>query len=409
MKYLWGCIGSAALGGLIAVWLASPAAAPSPLAPQALNAQERRPERAPFTPARTVVPASPAAPMYAPAPPPLFLPNGLTPDEQVNVDVYERVNQSVVNITSKSVRTSGLFLLEMTAEGAGSGSVLDHAGHILTNYHVIEEAKQVVATLHNGKTYDAEFVGADPINDVAVIKIDAEPEALFPVKFGDSSNLLVGMRVFAIGNPFGLERTLTTGIISSLNRSLQIHGNRTIKSIIQIDAAINPGNSGGPLIDAHGRLIGMNTAIASKTGQSAGVAFAIPINLIGRIVPQLIAKGRVTRPEIGITRVLRTEKGLLIALMTPGGPAERAGLRGPQTQRKRRGPFMIETTDRSSADLITKVDGKVVKTGDDFLGCIEIHDPGQQVILTVVRDGREVEVPVMLGQGEEPEPSATRG
>src|SRR5690606_38519378 len=163
-------------------------------------------------------------------------------------------------------------------------------------------------------------------------------------------------RVFAIGNPFGLERTMTTGIISSLNRSLQIRGNRTVKSIIQIDAAVNPGNSGGPLLDTRGRLIGMNTAIPSRNGQSAGVGFAIPSNLITRVAPQLIRHGRVIRPEIGILRVYETDDGLLVARLTPGGPAERAGLRGPQITRSKRGPFVMERVDRSAGDLIIKVD-----------------------------------------------------
>jgi len=330
----------------------------------------------------------------------LFLSDGLTPEERINVAVYERVNKSVANITTKTVKNDGLFLQESSAEGAGSGSVIDKSGHILTNFHVVEDARQVSVTLFDGKTYDAGFVGADPINDVAVIKIEAPPEVLFPVKFADSANLRVGMKVYAIGNPFGLERTLTTGIISSLNRSLQIRGDRTIKSIIQIDAAINPGNSGGPLADAHGRLIGMNTAIASATGQSAGVGFAIPINLIARIVPQLISKGKVVRPEIGISRVFQTDHGLLIAQLAPGGPAEKAGLKGPRITRKRRGPFTWERVERETADLIIEVDNKSIKTADDFLSIIESKNPGDTVILTVVRDGKETRIAVRLHSSE---------
>lgn len=328
----------------------------------------------------------------------------LTPDERINVAVYENVNRSVVNVTTKTIRGDG-FLLEMTSEGAGSGSVLDKAGHILTNFHVIEGANQVGVTLYDGKTYEATFVGADKVNDTAVIRIDAAPEVLHPVTFGDSTHLKVGMRVFAIGNPFGLERTLTTGIISSLNRSLQVHAGRTIRSIIQIDAAINPGNSGGPLVDTRGHLIGVNTAIASKTGQNSGVGFAIPVNLIRRIVPQLIQHGRVTRPEAGISQVYQTDEGLRIALLTPGGPAERAGLRGPQVVRRRRGPFVSERIDRSAADLIVAVDGEKVKTGDDFLGLIERKNPGNRVVLSIVREGREVEVPLTLGGEEPPTPA----
>ncbi len=333
----------------------------------------------------------------------LFLPDGLTPEEQINVNVYERVNKCVANITTKTVKADGFFS-ETAAEGAGSGSVIDKAGHILTNFHVVEDARQVSVTLYDGKTYDAAFVGADPINDVAIIKIDAPADVLVPVTFGDSGNLRVGMKVFAIGNPFGLERTLTTGIISSLNRSLQIRGDRTIKSIIQIDAAINPGNSGGPLADAHGRLIGMNTAIASSTGQSAGVGFAIPISLISRIVPQLISKGKVIRPEIGIARVYQTEHGLLVAQLTPNGPAEKAGMKGPQVIRKRRGPFMFERVERNTADLIIEIDGNPIKTADDFLTFIESKNPGDAVVLTVIRDGKETRVAVRLTSSDLVEP-----
>jgi S1-C subfamily serine protease len=224
------------------------------------------------------------------------------------------------------------------------------------------------------------------------------------VVFGDSTRLRVGQKVYAIGNPFGLERTLTTGIISSLNRTLPTRNHRTIKSIIQIDAAINPGNSGGPLLDSHGRLIGMNTAIASATGQSAGVGFAIPVGNIARVVPQLIERGRVIRPDAGITRVMQTEKGLLIATLTPGGPAEKAGLQGFKVvkQRRRQGPFSYETQsiDRSAADLIVAVDGQKVVTADDFLGIVEAKQPGQDVIVSVIRGGQEVRVPVRLAAGE---------
>ncbi len=327
----------------------------------------------------------------------------LTPEEQISVAVYENTNRSVVNITTKVVRGEG-FLLEVTSEGAGSGSVLDKRGHILTNYHVLEEARQVGVTLYDGKTYEATLVGADKVNDTAVIKIDAEPDVLHPVPFGDSTHLKVGMKVYAIGNPFGLERTLTTGIISSLNRSLTVHAGRTIKSIIQIDAAINPGNSGGPLMDTHGRLIGMNTAIASATGQSAGVGFAVPVGAIARVVPQLIERGKVIRPDVGITRVMQTEQGLLIATMNPKGPAERAGLRGFRLtrQRKNRGPFTYETQsiDRTAADLIIAVDGQKITDANDFLSLIETRQPGEEVVLTVVRDGRELDVPVRLSAGE---------
>ena len=332
----------------------------------------------------------------------LFDDRGLTAAEAVAVAVYKKVNRSVVNITTRGARADAFFFLEVPSEGAGSGTVIDDEGHILTNYHVIENARAVTVTLFDGNTYDAEFIGADPVNDVAVIKVDAPDEVVVPATFGDSGKLLVGMHTYAIGNPFGLERTLSHGMISSLNRSLRLHRDRTVKSIIQIDADINPGNSGGPLLDSHGLIIGMNTAIASNTGQSAGVGFAIPANMIVRVIPQLIEHGRVIRPEIGIARVYETDKGLLIARLTPGGAAEKAGLRGPKVTRERRGPFIVEKTDRASADRIVAVDGRRVETVDGFLSYVESQKPGQTVKLTVIRDGRRVQIPVTLG-GEQDE------
>lgn len=324
----------------------------------------------------------------------------LTPEEQVNIAVYDNVNMSVVNISTKTVRTDSFFLFEVPAEGTGSGSVLDKQGHILTNYHVVEGSREIQVTLFDGKTYDARLVGQDPTSDISVIKIDAPPESLYPVTFGDSSNLRVGQKVFAIGNPFGLERTLSAGIISSLNRSLPSRNRRTLKSIIQIDASINPGNSGGPLLDSSSRMIGMNTAIASRTGSSAGVAFAIPVSTISRIVPKLIQDGRIVRPEVGIVAVYRTEQGLRIAELVPGGPADRAGLRGSAVVRRRKGPFVLETIDRTAGDLIVAVDGQRVTSVDEFLTKIESHEPGETAVLTVIREGRELNVPVRLGEAD---------
>ncbi|MEI8375634.1 MAG: trypsin-like peptidase domain-containing protein [Planctomycetota bacterium] len=328
-----------------------------------------------------------------------------TTEERVNIWVYEQVNRSVVNITTKGFQGERFLLVEVPSEGEGSGVVLDRQGHILTNFHVVEGARQIQVALFDGNTYDARMIGQDPATDVAVLKIDAPPTSLFPVVFGNSTQLRVGQRVFAIGNPFGLERTLSTGIIASLNRSLPSRrSGRSLKSIIQIDAAINPGNSGGPLLDGHARMIGMNTAIASKTGESAGVGFAIPVSTIARIVPQLIHEGRVRRPEAGIVRVYQTDQGLLIATLAPGSPAERAGLRGPKVvrQQKRQGPFVYEykTVDRSAADLIVSVDGKPVKTADDFLDAVESKRPGEQVTISVIRGGQQRQVPLVLEAGE---------
>ncbi|MCA9086049.1 MAG: trypsin-like peptidase domain-containing protein, partial [Planctomycetaceae bacterium] len=278
--------------------------------------------------------AGEGTPRISPPPAPrAYIADGLTPDEAAAAFVYEMNNRSVANIATRIGGERGLFR-ENPTEDAGSGFVLDMKGHVLTNFHVIEDAQRISVTLFNGETFEAQPVGVDPLNDLAIIRIDAPAEHLYPVVLGDSGNLKVGMKVFAIGNPFGLERTMTTGIISSLNRSLPITRARSIKSVIQIDAAINPGNSGGPLLDSHGRLIGMNTAIASATGQSAGIGFAIPSNLIARAIPELIEHGRVIRPDIGITEVLRTEEGLRILHMDANGPAATAGLRGPELQRK---------------------------------------------------------------------------
>lgn len=332
-----------------------------------------------------------------------FLPpvGHFTPDELVNIAVYEKANKSVVNIRTKSIQEGAFFFMNIISEGEGSGSVIDRQGHILTNYHVVEGARAISVTLYDGMAYEAQLIGADPPSDVAVLRIDAPSDKLFPVTFGDSTELKVGQRVFAIGNPFGLERTLTTGIISSLNRSLpNPRSNRMLKQMIQIDAAINPGNSGGPLLDSHGLVIGMNTAIASRTGESAGVGFAIPVNTLARVVPQLIRAGRVIRADSGILQVLETDQGILIASLKPGGAAERAGLQGFRLTKKtrRQGPLVFESTviDRSTADLIVAVDGKPVRTIDDLLTVLDSKQPGEKAVFSVIRQGRKVDVPVVL-------------
>jgi S1-C subfamily serine protease len=396
-KYLVVAVVAAALGAVFSeAWRAVER-------PRAASAQEGRIETLPPVDAtsRREPQASPIAPGAGAGEPPR-----LTPEELVNVAVYENVNRSVVNINTKTVRNDAFFFfdVESSGEGAGSGSVIDKSGHILTNFHVIDGAREIQVTLFDGSQFDGQLIGKDESSDLAVIKINAPATSLLPVPFGDSAQLRVGQRVFAIGNPFGLERTLTTGIISSLNRTLPSRNHRTMKSIIQIDAAINPGNSGGPLLDSSGRLIGMNTAIASSTGQSSGVGFAIPVGNIVRVVPQLIERGHVIRPDAGITRVLQTEKGLLIATLAAGGPAERAGLQGFRIvrQRRRQGPFSYDaqTIDRNAADLIVAVDGKKVLTAEDFLSAVEEKNPGQDVVITVVRGGQEVNVPVRLSAVE---------
>lgn len=339
-------------------------------------------------------------------PPTLSLPAGFvpsSPEEAIHVAVYETVNRGVVNISTRSIRPEA-FLLVAEIEGNGSGSIIDHQGHVLTNYHVIEGARDINVTLYNGESFPAELVGQDPDNDIAVLKISAPLEHLFPIPWGDSSSLRVGQHIIAIGNPFGLERTMSTGIISSLNRQITSKTRRSIRSIIQIDAALNQGNSGGPLLNSRGELIGMNTAIATRSGDNAGIGFAIPVNTMNRVVPQLITTGRVARPTIGILQVFETESGLLIVNMTPKGPAEAAGLQGSRVERRkvRRGfgVFEQEAVDHSQADLIVAIDGQKVKQADDLLSVIETKKAGDVVLLTVIRAGKNVQVPVTLGAGE---------
>lgn len=236
--------------------------------------------------------------------------------------------------------------------GAGSGSVLTKLGHVLTNYHVVEDAGHIQVTLFDGSTHAAKLVGADPANDLAVIKVEAPGDKLIPIAWADSNKVQVGMRVFALGNPFGLERTLTTGIVSSLNRSLRSENQRLIKGMIQTDAAINPGNSGGPLLNRRGELIGINTAIVSPAGQSSGIGLAIPANTARRVVEDILRFGRVIRPDIGLLGVFQRDEGLLVARLAPDGPAARAGLRGPEVKLLQRGGILFRSLDRSRADLI---------------------------------------------------------
>jgi S1-C subfamily serine protease len=326
----------------------------------------------------------------------------LTPEEQTNVRVYEIANRSVVNINTRTVSYDRFFMLSSHDEGAGSGSVLDKRGHILTNNHVIEDAEQIMVTLSGGKEYPAELVGRDISSDIAVLKIDAPASDLFPITVGTSENLRVGQRVYTLGNPFGFDGTMTTGIISNLNRTLPSRQRgREMKSIIQTDAAMNPGNSGGPLLDTAGRMIGMNVAIASTSGQNSGLGFAIPANRIRQIVPQLIQQGKVTRADIGIVAVNEIDEGLQIVRTNKGGPADRAGLRGwgITTRQVRRGfvTANVPQDDKSQADVIIAVDGTKTTTASDFIETIEQHRPGDKVVLTVLREGQQVKVEVTLG------------
>jgi S1-C subfamily serine protease len=340
----------------------------------------------------------PRAAATAPAPPEFA---DLSPDEQINIWVYKSANRSVVNITTRSVQMDDFLFFATPRAGTGSGSVLDKQGHILTNFHVVEGAQRIAVTFFDSTTWEAKLVGADPNNDLAVLKVDAPPDILAPVPWGDSNKLQVGMRVFAIGNPFGLDRTLTTGIVSSLNRSLRTDNNRLIKGIIQTDAAINPGNSGGPVLNREGELVGITTAIVSRAGQHSGVGLAIPASTARRIVDDLIQFGRVKRPDCGIVSVNELDRGLLIARLERDGPADRAGLRGPAVVMSQRGGLVWRSIDRSKADLITAVDGAAVRTIDDLLNHVESKQPGDKVIFSIIRDGKKTEVTVVLDETKE--------
>jgi S1-C subfamily serine protease len=327
---------------------------------------------------------------------------GPTQEELTNIRVYEATNRGVVNILTRSV-SYNRFFLPSHDEGAGSGSVIDKRGHILTNNHVIEDAEVILVTLPGAKQpYPAEIVGRDLSTDIAVLKIEAPAGELFPIALGTSDNLKVGQRVYTLGNPFGFDGTLTTGIISNLNRTLPSRQRgREMKSIIQTDAAMNPGNSGGPLLDTSGRMIGMNVAIASTSGQSSGLGFAIPVNRIRQIVPQLIDQGRVVRADIGIVAVNEIDQGLQIVRTNKGGPADQAGLRGwgIALRRVKRGlvTYEVEQEDRNQADIIVAVDGKPLKSASDFIDTIEQHKPRDTVVLSIIRGGQSLQVEVTLG------------
>jgi len=385
------CFVSAVIGGVVAVWLVDPHGVLPGESPA--NAQVATS----YAPSATLPPRAGVATGT-------FTPTQLTPEELTNVRVYEVANRGVVNIDTKFESYERFFtmMVPTPGQGSGSGAVIDREGHILTNFHVVEDAEDIEVTLWNGEQKPAAMVGHDAEHDIAILKIDAPASELFPIAFGTSENLKVGQRVFALGNPFGLGGTITTGIISALNRTLpsRVPG-RDLQSIIQTDAALNPGNSGGPLLDTSGRLIGMNVAIATKSGQNAGLGFAIPINRIARYVPELIATGKITRPDIGIVAVMETDKGLQIVGTNEGGPAAKSGLRGWRIirQQVRRGPFVqtIQKQDRDHADYIVAVDGKPVDSGNALIDAIETHKPGDSITLTILREGQSQQVAVTLG------------
>ena len=318
-------------------------------------------------------------------------------DEQNNIEVYKAVSPGVVYIQSTTVRNF-LDLYAEEREGAGSGSVIDEQGHILTNYHVIEGAQRLSVHFGGGRNYPATVVGRDPDTDLAVIKLVEKPkEAITIVPFGDSDKLIVGQKVLAIGNPFGLDRTLTTGVISGLQRPLRGRNDRPIEGAIQTDASINPGNSGGPLLDSRGRMIGINSQIQSTSGSSAGVGFAIPVNIAKRIVPELIRSGTVHRPKLGIlprnveslsSQVeMPVNYGVLILNVQPGGPAANAGLRG-----------MVQTDEGNLelGDIITGVGGERVGNNDELYKVLNKHQIGETVNVEIYRGARRMTISVRL-------------
>jgi S1-C subfamily serine protease len=324
---------------------------------------------------------------------------GMATDEQNNIEIYRTLSPGVVNIHSTTYARDFFGFVE-PQEGSGSGSVLDQAGNILTNNHVVERAENLSVSFGGQKTYAATVVGRDPDTDLAVIRLVEKPrEPLTVVPLGDSDKLVVGQKVLAIGNPFGMDRTLTTGVISGLQRPIRARNNRQIEGAIQTDASINPGNSGGPLFDSHGRMIGINSQILSPSGASAGVGFAVPVNIAKRIVPQLISSGRVIRPKLGISQRnvelfknqdLPVSEGVVIWQVASNGAAGRAGLRG-LTQ--------TEDGDVVIGDIIVGINGDKVANSDDLYKLLDKHKVGDTVQVQIVRNGRRVSVPVLLSEG----------
>lgn len=315
-------------------------------------------------------------------------------DEQNSIEVYRTFAPGVAFITT-SARMENFYGEEFEREsGNGSGSVIDNQGHILTNFHVVENASKLTVSFGGEKIYPAKYVGGDPDTDLAIIKIEPPAGGLTVIPLGDSDKLAVGQKVLAIGNPFGLDRTLTTGVISGLQRPIRARNNRPIDAAIQTDASINPGNSGGPLLDKYGRMIGINSQILSRTGGSVGVGFAVPVNTAKRVVPQLIQFGEVNRPRLGASlpsvsdlaeRGLRlpVEQGLVVYQIVPNGAAQRAGLRGV-------------TADGSIGDIITAVDGQKMKDLDDLYRLLDKKQIGETVQVELFRDGKTVTVPLKL-------------
>jgi S1-C subfamily serine protease len=327
----------------------------------------------------------------------------LTEEERNNIAVYEKVADGVVNVTSTAVQMD-FFFNAFPTQGSGSGSIIDVKGHILTNHHVVADAQKLEVTLADGSKWPAKLVGSDPDNDLAVIKIEAPKEKLKVITMGDSRNLRIGQKVLAIGNPFGLQRTLTTGIISSLGRTIRSDVGTLMEDIIQTDAAINPGNSGGPLLNSDGEIVGINSAILSPSGGNVGIGFAVPVNFARRVVPELISKGYVTYPWIGATiqslipemakyLKLKIERGAMISDLVKGGPADKAGLKGGN-QRVQVGNMVVLV----GGDVVVKADQQEIKTNDELIHYIREKKPGDTILLKVFRRDNFIEVKVTLGE-----------
>jgi S1-C subfamily serine protease len=340
---------------------------------------------------------SPSHAAFSETPPAGISDPATSTDEQNNIEVYRTLSPGVVFIHSTSYARDFFGYVE-PQEGSGSGSILDQQGNILTNYHVIEGAQKLSVSLGGKKDYPAVVVGGDPDTDLAVIRLTEKPAGgITVVPLGDSDKLVVGQKVLAIGNPFGLDRTLTTGVISGLQRPIRARNNRLIEGAIQTDASINPGNSGGPLLDSHGRMIGINSQILSPSGSSAGVGFAVPVSIAKRVVPQLLQNGRVRRPKLGISTRdiaslrnqidLPVEDGVLIYQVARGGGAAIAGLRGVQ---------QTEAGDVELGDIIVGIDNDKVSDSDDLFRVLDRHQIGETVQVQIWRDGRRMSVPVRL-------------
>ena len=326
-------------------------------------------------------------------PQPVVARGDLASEEKTAVEIFRNNSPAVVYITTIELRRN-LFNLNVyeIPKGTGSGFIWDREGRIVTNYHVIEDANRVEVTLADQSVWKGVIVGVAPDKDLAVLRISAPAEKLRTLPIGESHNLLVGQKVFAIGNPFGLDQTMTSGIVSALGREIQAVTGRTIQGVIQTDAAINPGNSGGPLLDSAGRLIGVNTAIYSPSGGSAGIGFAVPVDVVNRVVPEIIRHGRVIKPGLGVS--VAHDKlaqrlgidGVLVINIEPGSSAAKSGLRGTT---KEMGEVVL-------GDIIVAVNGRRVHTFDELRNEMEQYRVGEQVTLTVVRDGREVQLRAVL-------------